>query len=156
MGFSLISLLFSSDSGDWRCWRDCDSLDLLLPIPGVHQGGILRMQRVHRPGTAGNCHNSQSWIRCLYTSIFSIDETWHPASQETPPEKPDFEKLQRNIVAENPRVTKFKINWEDPKKVAAEEAAKAAAAAAQAAASGSNGDVEMRLDQDPANQVRIN
>ena len=58
-------------------------------------------------------------------------------------------------MAENPRVTKFKINWEDPKKVAAEEAAKAAAAA-QAAASGSNGDVEMRLDQDPANQVRIN
>ena len=55
-------------------------------------------------------------------------------------------------------MTKFKINWEDPKKVAAEEAAKAAAAAAaaQAAASGSNGDVEMRLDQDPANQVRIN
>ena len=47
-------------------------------------------------------------------------------------------------------MTKFKINWEDPKKVAAEEAAKAAAAA-----SGSNGDVEMRLDQDPANQVRI-
>ena len=27
-------------------------------------------------------------------------------------EKPDFDKLQRNILASNPRVTKFKINWD--------------------------------------------
>jgi len=96
-------------------------------------------------------YRSQEFIRVGY---YVCNEYTDPELQETPPEKPDFEKLQRNIVAENPRVTKFKINWEDPKKVAAEEAAKAAAAAAQAAASGSNGDVEMRLDQDPANQVQ--
>jgi histone chaperone ASF1 len=33
---------------------------------------------------------------------------------ENPPETPDLEKLNRNILASNPRVTKFKINWEDP------------------------------------------
>ena len=33
---------------------------------------------------------------------------------ENPPENPDFEKLNRNILASNPRVTKFKIQWEDP------------------------------------------
>merc|ERR1712038_366115 len=27
--------------------------------------------------------------------------------------KPDFDKLQRNILASNPRVTKFKINWDN-------------------------------------------
>ena len=32
--------------------------------------------------------------------------------QETPPEKPVFDKLNRNILASNPRVTKFKINWD--------------------------------------------
>ena len=32
--------------------------------------------------------------------------------QETPPENPVFDKLNRNILASNPRVTKFKINWD--------------------------------------------
>lgn len=35
-----------------------------------------------------------------------------PELQETPPEKPDYDKLTRNILASNPRVTKFKINWD--------------------------------------------
>ena len=34
--------------------------------------------------------------------------------QETPPETPVFDKLTRNILASNPRVTKFKINWDNP------------------------------------------
>uniref|UniRef100_A0A2K6UCZ5 Anti-silencing function 1A histone chaperone n=1 Tax=Saimiri boliviensis boliviensis TaxID=39432 RepID=A0A2K6UCZ5_SAIBB len=33
--------------------------------------------------------------------------------RENPPVKPDFSKLQRNILASNPRVTRFHINWED-------------------------------------------
>ena len=37
-----------------------------------------------------------------------------PEMQETPPETPLFDKLTRNILASNPRVTKFKINWENP------------------------------------------
>ena len=37
-----------------------------------------------------------------------------PEMQETPPEQPLFDKLTRNILASNPRVTKFKINWDSP------------------------------------------
>ena len=37
-----------------------------------------------------------------------------PELQETPPEKPVLDKLTRNILASNPRVTKFKINWDHP------------------------------------------
>ena len=33
--------------------------------------------------------------------------------QENPPEPPQVEKLSRNILESNPRVTKFKIEWED-------------------------------------------
>jgi len=33
--------------------------------------------------------------------------------RETPPSPPQFDNLQRNILATNPRVTKFKINWAD-------------------------------------------
>ncbi len=30
-----------------------------------------------------------------------------------PPAKPQFDKLTRNILATKPRVTRFKINWDD-------------------------------------------
>jgi hypothetical protein len=33
--------------------------------------------------------------------------------QENPPEPPQVEKLSRNILESNPRVTKFKIEWEE-------------------------------------------
>lgn len=33
--------------------------------------------------------------------------------KETPPAQPQFDKLQRNILATNPRVTRFKIDWCD-------------------------------------------
>ncbi|XP_064626786.1 histone chaperone ASF1-like [Lineus longissimus] len=36
-----------------------------------------------------------------------------PELKETPPSSPDFEKLQRNILATCPRVTRFKIDWDD-------------------------------------------
>lgn len=35
--------------------------------------------------------------------------------QENPPDVPIFEKLTRNILATQPRVTKFKIDWDDAK-----------------------------------------
>lgn len=35
-----------------------------------------------------------------------------PELLETPPENPQFDKLQRNILASNPRINKVKINWE--------------------------------------------
>jgi len=77
-------------------------------------------------------YRSQEFIRVGY---YVCNEYTEPEMQETPPEKPDFEKLQRSIVAENPRVTKFKINWEDPNKQP-------------------QPDVDMKPDQDPANQVQ--
>jgi hypothetical protein len=49
--------------------------------------------------------------------------------RENPPTEPQFNKLIRTIAANEPRVTKFKINW---------ESSAAAAAAAAAAATTSN------------------
>uniref|UniRef100_A0A671FFR2 Uncharacterized protein n=1 Tax=Rhinolophus ferrumequinum TaxID=59479 RepID=A0A671FFR2_RHIFE len=37
--------------------------------------------------------------------------------RENPPVKPDFSKLQRNILASYPRVTRFHLNWEDNRKI---------------------------------------
>lgn len=34
--------------------------------------------------------------------------------REKPPDKPILEKLQRNILTSQPRVTKFKIDWDEP------------------------------------------
>lgn len=36
-----------------------------------------------------------------------------PELKENPPTTPLFEKLVRNILATNPRVTRFKIDWDD-------------------------------------------
>lgn len=36
-----------------------------------------------------------------------------PELTENPPASPIYEKLQRNILATNPRVTRFKIEWDD-------------------------------------------
>lgn len=33
--------------------------------------------------------------------------------RENPPPKPQFDKMTRNILASKPRVTRFKINWDD-------------------------------------------
>ena len=38
-----------------------------------------------------------------------------PELQETHPDPPDLDQLKRNILASNPRVTKFKIKWDDDK-----------------------------------------
>ena len=36
-----------------------------------------------------------------------------PELREVNPSPPLWDKLQRNILATNPRVTKFKINWDN-------------------------------------------
>jgi histone chaperone ASF1 len=36
-----------------------------------------------------------------------------PELVENPPSVPQYDKLQRNILATNPRVTRFKIEWDD-------------------------------------------
>lgn len=56
-------------------------------------------------------YRGQEFIRVGY---YVSNEYSDPEMQETPPEKPVFDKLTRNILASNPRVTKFKINWDPP------------------------------------------
>jgi hypothetical protein len=40
---------------------------------------------------------------------YASNEYSDPEMQETPPETPLFDQLTRNILASNPRVTKFKF-----------------------------------------------
>jgi histone chaperone ASF1 len=54
-------------------------------------------------------YRGQEFIRVGY---YVSNEYIDPELVETPPTEPLFEKLQRNILASNPRVTKFKINWD--------------------------------------------
>lgn len=55
-------------------------------------------------------YRSQEFIRVGY---YVNNEYTDPDLRENPPVKPDFSKLQRNILASNPRVTRFHINWDD-------------------------------------------
>ena len=50
----------------------------------------------------------QEFIRVGY---YVNNEYGEPELKENPPLEPDFSKLQRNILATCPRVTRFKINW---------------------------------------------
>uniref|UniRef100_A0A8C8VGE7 Anti-silencing function 1B histone chaperone n=1 Tax=Pelusios castaneus TaxID=367368 RepID=A0A8C8VGE7_9SAUR len=53
----------------------------------------------------------QEFIRVGY---YVNNEYMDPELRENPPLKPDFSQLQRNILASNPRVTRFHINWDGP------------------------------------------
>lgn len=56
-------------------------------------------------------YRSQEFIRVGY---YVNNEYPNPELRENPPPKPDFSQLQRNILASNPRVTRFHINWDNP------------------------------------------
>lgn len=55
-------------------------------------------------------YRGQEFVRVGY---FINNEYADPELRENPPPKPQFEKLTRNILATKPRVTRFKINWDD-------------------------------------------
>lgn len=55
-------------------------------------------------------YRGQEFVRVGY---FINNEYSDPELKEMPPAKPQFDKLQRNILDTKPRVTRFKINWED-------------------------------------------
>jgi histone chaperone ASF1 len=57
-----------------------------------------------------------------------------PELKDNPPSEPLFDKLVRTIASDQPRVTKFKINWDS----ASQAAAAAAAAGEQASAAASS------------------
>ncbi|XP_054317715.1 histone chaperone ASF1B [Pongo pygmaeus] len=55
-------------------------------------------------------YHGQEFIRVGY---YVNNEYLNPELRENPPMKPDFSQLQRNILASNPRVTRFHINWDN-------------------------------------------
>ncbi|XP_019876178.1 histone chaperone asf1 [Aethina tumida] len=55
-------------------------------------------------------YRSQEFIRVGY---FINNEYSDPELKENPPSPPQFDKVTRNILASEPRVTRFKINWEE-------------------------------------------
>lgn len=56
-------------------------------------------------------YKNQEFIRVGY---FINNEYADPEMRENPPSPPQFDQVTRNILASEPRVTRFKINWEDP------------------------------------------
>ncbi|XP_014234779.1 histone chaperone asf1 [Trichogramma pretiosum] len=55
-------------------------------------------------------YRNQEFVRVGY---FINNEYTDPELKENPPQQPQFDKVQRNILADKPRVTRFKINWDD-------------------------------------------
>lgn len=55
-------------------------------------------------------YRQQEFVRVGY---FINNEYTDPELRENPPSQPIFEKVQRIILADKPRVTRFKINWDD-------------------------------------------
>lgn len=55
-------------------------------------------------------YRGQEFVRVGY---FINNEYSDPELRENPPVKPQFDKVTRNILASKPRVTRFKINWDN-------------------------------------------
>jgi len=55
-------------------------------------------------------YRGQEFVRVGY---FINNDYTDPELRELLPPKPQFDKLTRNILASKPRVTRFKINWDD-------------------------------------------
>lgn len=56
------------------------------------------------------CYRGQEFVRVGY---FINNEYSDPELRENPPQYPQFDKVVRNILGSEPRVTRFKINWDD-------------------------------------------
>jgi histone chaperone ASF1 len=54
--------------------------------------------------------SDQEFLRVGYYVNIEYDS---PELIESPPAKPDINKLTRHILAEKPRVTKFQIDWDN-------------------------------------------
>ncbi|XP_027197892.2 histone chaperone asf1 [Dermatophagoides pteronyssinus] len=55
-------------------------------------------------------YRNKEFVRVGY---YVNNEYMNPELRENPPSVPQFDKLQRNILATDPRITKFKIDWGD-------------------------------------------
>lgn len=63
-------------------------------------------------------YRGQEFVRVGY---FINNEYTEPELRENPPAQPQFDKVVRNILGTEPRVTKFKINWDDSEPQQTEE-----------------------------------
>lgn len=79
-------------------------------------------------------YRGQEFVRVGY---FINNDYTDPELKEMPPGRPQFDKLTRNILASKPRVTRFKINWDDTNGAA-------------------NGEMEMGEAAAPSNAFNIN
>jgi len=59
-------------------------------------------------------YKNQEFIRVGY---YTNNEYLDAELKENPPAQPLFDKITRNILASQPRVTRFKINWENETEV---------------------------------------
>lgn len=55
-------------------------------------------------------YRGQEFVRVGY---FINNDYSDAELRENPPQKPQFDRMTRNILASKPRVTRFKINWDD-------------------------------------------
>ncbi|KAJ9587190.1 hypothetical protein L9F63_019270 [Diploptera punctata] len=55
-------------------------------------------------------YRGQEFVRVGY---FINNEYTEPELKENPPAQPQFDKVVRSILASEPRVSRFKINWDD-------------------------------------------
>lgn len=61
-------------------------------------------------------YRDQEFVRVGY---YVNNEYEDPEMRENPPSEPQFDKLVRQIASDQPRVTKFKINWDSSSAAAA-------------------------------------
>jgi len=59
-------------------------------------------------------YKDKEFVRVGY---YVNNEYSDPELRENPPTTPDYEKLNRNILDTQPRVTRFKIDWDDPEEM---------------------------------------
>ena len=78
-------------------------------------------------------YREQEFVRVGYYVTNEYDDV---ELRENPPVEPQFDKLVRTIAANEPRVTKFKINWDSATAAANPEATETNMASTSAAANG--------------------
>ncbi|KAK3091601.1 hypothetical protein FSP39_021077 [Pinctada imbricata] len=100
------------------------TLDSVLvgPVPAgkhmfVFQAGPPDIEKIPEEDAVGvtvvllTCsYKAKEFIRVGY---YVNNEYSDPELKENPPSKPQYDKVERNILATNPRVTRFKIDWDD-------------------------------------------
>ena len=98
-------------------------------------------------------YREQEFVRVGYYVTNEYDDM---EMRENPPVEPQFDKLVRTIAANEPRVTKFKINWDSATAAAHPGATETNTASTSAAANGDAArakDVEMNEDGGASSQI---